>query len=107
MIIRAFQHNINLSQASTEVMYIKISSGSMWVPRYQESSMFDKSADRIKGQSIIFLHLYALCSFAFAQPIYDLLARYPEFLVTHQAELLDVILLILFLKLQLLWLLLL
>jgi hypothetical protein len=94
-------HNIDLSRASTEVMYIKISSGSMWVPRFQESSMFDKSADRLKGQSIIFLHLYALCSFAFAQPIYDLLARYPEFLVTHQAEQLDVILLVLFLTLLL------
>lgn len=69
--------------------------------RFQDSSMVDKSADRLKGQSIVFLHLYALCSFAFAQPIYDLLARYPEFLVTHQAGLLDVTLLIVFLTLLL------
>ncbi len=32
------------------------------------------------------LHVYALFGFAVAQPLYDLLARSPEFLVAHQLE---------------------
>lgn len=42
-----------------------------------------------------FLHLGALASLSVAQPIFDLLSRYPQFLVAHHAGLLEVLLLVL------------
>jgi hypothetical protein len=40
-------------------------------------------------------HLFVLCSFAFAQPLFDILSRNAEFFVVRRSEPLDVILLIL------------
>jgi hypothetical protein len=36
-------------------------------------------------------HVFTLCSFAFAQPLFDLIAREPAFLVVHRAGLIDVL----------------
>ncbi|MCP4660194.1 MAG: sulfatase-like hydrolase/transferase [bacterium] len=45
------------------------------------------------------LHVYALFGFAVAQPLYDLLARSPEFLVAHQLESAELIALVALLSL--------
>ena len=39
------------------------------------------------------LHLFVLSAFAVAQPLFDLLARHPAFLVTHRVDALDLVLL--------------
>jgi len=44
-------------------------------------------------------HLLVLCGFAVAQPLFDLLSRYPEFFVARQSEPIDLILLALTLSL--------
>ena len=41
--------------------------------------------------SVAALHLFGLAGFAVAQPIYDLLERYPTFLVAHDASTADVL----------------
>ena len=46
-----------------------------------------------------FLHLGALASLSLAQPIFDLLSQYPQFLVAHHAGLMEVLLLVLLLTL--------
>ncbi len=45
------------------------------------------------------LHLIALCGFALAQPLYSLLANYPEFFVARGSEPVDLFLLVLILSL--------
>lgn len=40
----------------------------------------------MKNRYLDYLHLFVLFSFAIAQPIYDLLGKYPEFFVAHSAE---------------------
>ncbi|MDD9957827.1 MAG: sulfatase-like hydrolase/transferase [Gammaproteobacteria bacterium] len=45
------------------------------------------------------LHLIALCGFALAQPLYSLLANYPEFFVARGSEPIDLFLLVLILSL--------
>lgn len=54
----------------------------------------------IKDREIVidFLHLFILVDFAVAQPIYDLLGRYPEFFVAHRASSLVIIGIILILS---------
>ena len=53
------------------------------------------------GISIRITHLFVLSAFTAAQPIYDLLTRYPEFLPAHQTERVDIFLLVLGLSLLL------
>lgn len=53
------------------------------------------------GIRIRVVHLLVLSSFTTAQPIYDLLARHPEFLPAHQSEPVDILLLTLMLSLLL------
>ncbi len=43
------------------------------------------------------LHLFVLCSFAIAQPLFDLLSRHAEFFVARNSEPRDIMLLVLFL----------
>jgi hypothetical protein len=38
------------------------------------------------------LHIFVLCSFALAQPLFDLLARSAEFFVAHRSQPLDIFL---------------
>ena len=53
------------------------------------------------GISIRITHLFVLSAFTTAQPLYDLLTRYPEFLPAHQTERVDILLLTLGLSLLL------
>ena len=53
------------------------------------------------GISIRITHLFVLSAFTTAQPLYDLLTRYPEFLPAHQTERVDIVLLTLGLSLLL------
>ena len=46
-----------------------------------------------------FLHVAALASLSLAQPIFDLLSQFPQFLVAHHAGLMEVLLLVLLLTL--------
>ena len=39
------------------------------------------------------LHIFVLSAFALAQPLFDVLARHPAFLVAHRADALDLVLL--------------
>src|SRR5438093_10241896 len=43
------------------------------------------------------LHIFVLCSFALAQPLFDLLSRHVQFFVAHGSKPVDVILLVLIL----------
>ena len=58
-----------------------------------------RATNRVDGGPIrswiYFLHLGALASLSVAQPIFDLLSRYPQFLVAHHAGLVEVLLLVL------------
>jgi len=51
----------------------------------------DKKSDFL----IDVLHIFVLFGFALAQPLFDLLSKYPEFLVVRKSEPVDVVLLIL------------
>ena len=48
-----------------------------------------------------YLHLFVIVSFAVAQPIYDLLGKYPEFFVAHSAKSSLIIYMIVFLSIGL------
>ncbi|MEW6529731.1 MAG: sulfatase-like hydrolase/transferase [Thermodesulfobacteriota bacterium] len=51
----------------------------------------------MSNTSWLFLHIFVLSAFAFAQPLFDLIGRHPEFLVAHHAKPFDVIVLALLL----------
>ncbi|HIG42419.1 MAG: sulfatase-like hydrolase/transferase [bacterium] len=61
--------------------------------------MPDKKFPRSTSETLNGLHLSALFSFAVVQPIYDILARYPEFLIAHQLDSSDIYLIVLILSL--------
>ncbi len=56
-----------------------------------ESYISDTMPQRAKTPLIRVLHLFTLFTFALAQPLYDLLGRYPEFLIAHGAGAIDLV----------------
>jgi len=55
----------------------------------------DKLVNKKSDFLIDALHLFVLFSFALAQPLFDILSRYPEFFVSRKSEPIDIILFIL------------
>lgn len=64
----------------------------------QSEPHYSANIQRRHNLFIFNLHVFVLGSFGVAQPLYDLLARQPEFLAVHGSRTEDVILLVLFLS---------